>query len=160
MKAALCCCFILAFPILGRCEGVAYQWVDDNGVTVFSAKPPIDGRASESRPLGRSKNPEEAPADDWKVVNERLRRRISDIRNTRNTREAQKAEQQRIEEAHRYNCKAAKSNLQKLRVTAMGYLYRDPEVDEEYRRIALKEREARIREAEARIAIDCKQQID
>ena len=150
MKAALICSFLLTFSTLAYCQGMVYRWVDEDGVTVYSEKPPLDGRVSERISLPRTAEPGKESRQDW----EQVHKYFQDKRMSREVAEQAAEQQSMIEKARRNNCEAGKSNLQNL-IALADRRWHDKQAEPEYQRLREEERQAKMQESRERIAENC-----
>ncbi len=145
--------FILATALIltlaSQAQGQSYRWVDENGVTHYSQRPPVDKESVEIKPPPPPATP---PEEAWKKLNqERLQQ--EDTREDRK----QDAEQAKKEADYKKKraeaCTAARNNL--AAYEGPPGLVQTP--DGEYKRFTEEEREAKRQEARKLIQEYCDQ---
>jgi len=103
---------VLATCACASAAAAMYRWVDENGVTVYSATPPPSGEAIE---LQQQSAPS---ADAVDAARERLQRQRERAFDEEEARKGAAAEQEKQEAEAKFraeNCAAARNNLKKLR---------------------------------------------
>ena len=102
---------ILAQPLLA--DAAIYQWVDENGVTIYSQTPPKTGDA---RQITQKSRPTDNTA---KQKLHDMRQSIADRKEDRTEQKEKRTEEKKENERKRSNCKAATDNLATL--TSLGH---------------------------------------
>ncbi len=131
---------ILALPPLTN--AAVYQWVDENGVTIYSQTPPKSGNARQITHKNR-------PVDS--AAKKRLldtRQHIADRQEDRKQQKTKRAEEKAEKERLMRNCKAATGNLAKL--TGLGNRRYGGE------RLSEEQRQTKITEARKLISDTCR----
>jgi hypothetical protein len=136
---------LLALPALAK----SYRWVDENGVTHYSQRPPVEAESVEIKPPP----PPATPADEaWKELNKK-RLKLEDAREDRKL-ETDKAKKEAEEKKQRAEaCAAARKRL----AIYEGPPTRIKTADGEYIRPTEEQREAKRQEARELIEKYCDQ---
>jgi len=97
---------ILIHPILAN--AAIYQWVDDNGVTIYSQTPPKSGK---SRTITHKNRPVDGAAKQRLLD---MQQKSADRQEDRNLQKEKQTKEKAEQKRKMSNCNAAKSNLTKL----------------------------------------------
>ena len=130
---------LLAHPL--PATAAVYQWVDENGVTVYSQTPPLSGDA---RKITTQSVPENTVA---KSKLHELRQKADDLREDRMLKKEDKAKEREEALRKKSNCEAARQNLTNLQGLGRR-LYGGKRLTEE-------ERQQKIEEAQKQIKENC-----
>jgi len=136
---------LISTPLTGK----TYRWIDENGVTVYSQKPPRSGPATEIKPPPPPAiSPQEAQRklDAQKQV-------LEDLREDRELKKKEVKEKKAETKRLKSNCEAAQRNLTSLMNSPYG---RIKESDGTYRYITEETRQKKIKEAEKQTKENCK----
>lgn len=124
-----------------------YKWVNEEGVVTYSQTPPPN---SDSETVHvRSAPPKSGPSSKEKLDN--LRQRMVDSAEDRDLEKQKQQKEKEIAALKQQNCKAARSNLQKLEGLG-SRLYKK---DGEYKRLSEEERQSLMQEARKNIKDNC-----
>ncbi len=133
--------------LVSTAQGKSYRWVDEDGVTHYSQRPPVEQESVEIKPPPPPATP---PDEAWKELNKK-RLKLEDTREDRKG----DAEQAKKDAEHKKKraeaCAAARKNLA---------VYEGPPVrietpDGEYLRLTEEQREARRQKAREQVKKYC-----
>jgi len=127
----------------------SYRWVDENGVTVYSQKPPPSGAATEIKP---PPPPAISPEEAQRKLDAQ-RQSLEDLREDRELKKKESGEKKAEAKRQKSNCEAAQKNLAALLSRPRA---RQKEPDGEYRYITEEARQEKIAEAKKHIQENCK----
>ncbi|MCF6281188.1 MAG: DUF4124 domain-containing protein [Candidatus Polarisedimenticolaceae bacterium] len=130
---------ILAQPLLA--DAAIYQWVDENGVTIYSQTPPKSGDA---RQIPHKSRPTDSTAQQ-KLRD--MQQSIADRQEDRTQQKEKRAEKKKTSIRKRSNCKAATDNLATL--TSLGHRRYGGE------RLTEEQRQEKIAQAKKHIQENC-----
>lgn len=138
--------------LLTWCAGASaemYRWVDENGVTVYSQKPPPSGNARVIRPQA---GPSAAEVAASRARENQAAERLADDAEDRM--KAEEASKKDAEEKARkaQNCAAARKNLETMSNLGSRMVANE---QGEYSRPTMEQRQADIRAAEEEIKRSC-----
>lgn len=126
-----------------------YRWVDENGVTVYSQKPPPSGQATEIKP---PPPPATSPEEAQSKLDEQ-RQKLEDLREDRELKKKESGEKKAEAKRKKSNCEAAQRNLAGL-ISRPHARQKGP--DGEYHHIDEEARQEKITEAKKDIQENCK----
>jgi len=126
-----------------------YRWVDENGVTVYSQKPPPSGPVTEIKP---PPPPAISPEEAQRKLDAQLQT-LEDAREDRELEKKETAEKKAETERKKSNCEAAQRNLAGLISRPHA---RTKGTDGEYSYITEEARQEKIKEAKEHIKENCK----
>jgi hypothetical protein len=136
---------LIAFPCALPAQ--PYKWVDDKGVVTYSQTPPPGVETQRMKtPTGGTSG---GPSSQDKL--DQLRQRLADSHEDRQLEKQKRLEEKEEKERKKKNCQAARSNLSKLQ----GLGKRRFEVDGEYRRLSVEERERLMQKEKEHIKNNC-----
>ncbi len=130
---------ILTHPLLVNAE--IYQWVDKNGVTVYSQTPP---RSGDARKLTHTSRPIDHAA---KQRLQNMRQKVADQQEDRKLLKEKQAKESADKKLKLANCKAATNNLAKL--IGLGSRRYDGE------RLTEEQRQKKIAKAQKNMSENC-----
>ncbi len=130
-------------------SAATYQWVDENGVTVYSQLPPPN------QANVRKVAPPPPPATAPKAAQDELRRLQQKLEDLREDRQVQASAQQKEAEKQQVrseNCRRARENLQILQQRSRQLIKQS---DGSYKRYTPQEKAQKVAEYEAMIQRSC-----
>jgi len=127
----------------------SYRWVDENGITVYSQKPPPSGSATEIKP---PPPPAISPEEAQRKLDTR-RQALEDLREDRELKKKESGEKKAETKRQKSNCEAAQSNLAGLISRPHA---RQKEKDGEYSYISEEARQEKIEAAKKHIKENCR----
>lgn len=137
--------FLVCTPLAAK----TYRWVDENGVTVYSQKPPPSGPITIIKP---PPPPAVSPEEAWSKLNAR-KQKLDDLNENRELEKQEASKKKRENEGLKSNCEAAKRNL-------AGYIARpharQKGADGEYGYISEEARQKKMKQAKEQIKENCK----
>jgi len=139
--------FLLSLPTFAC--AATYQWVDENGVTVYSQLPPPN--QADARKVA----PPPPPATTPKAAQDELRRLQQKLEDLREDRELQASAQKKESEKQQLrveNCRRARENLQILQQRSRQLIKQS---DGTYKRYTPEEKAQKVAEYEAMIKRSC-----
>jgi len=139
----------ISAPLIAK----SYRWVDENGVTVYSQKPPPSGAATEIKP---PPPPAISPEEAQRKLDAQ-RQMLEDLKEDRELKKKEATEQKEVSKRQKSNCEAAQKNLATLtsRPHARARA-RQKGPDGEYRYITKEARQEKITAAKKQVQENCK----
>ena len=139
MKPLLLALMLTALPF--HVSAKVYQWVDENGKTVYSQNPPPSGNAREI------KTPTTAPTQSGSAQRklDNLRQRAKDLQEDRQLAKEKKAQQKEEQTRNKKNCQIARDKHSKLQGLGRR-LYNGKRLTEEERQRLMQEAQEKIKE--------------
>jgi hypothetical protein len=141
---------LLTLAVALSAEARIFRWTDENGVTVFSQTPPIDGRASETVRVAVPP-PARAPANETETPPPPAQQ-VDDYLEDKELAKQAEAEAEAEGKAREEACRAARGNLASLEVRG-NRLTRLP--DGSFQRLTEEQRQKYLLEAQEAIAANC-----
>ncbi|MFC1601989.1 DUF4124 domain-containing protein [Pseudomonadota bacterium] len=139
----------LVLTISSPLAAKSYRWVDENGVTVYSQKPPPSGSATEIKP---PPPPAISPEEAQRKLDAQ-RQSLEDLREDRELKKKESGEKKAEAKRQKSNCKAAQKNLADLISRPHA---RQKGEDGEYSYVTEEARQKIIAEAKKHIKENCK----
>ena len=127
----------------------SYRWVDENGVTVYSQKPPPSGIAKEIKP---PPPPAISPEEAQRKLDAQ-KQTLEDLKEDRELKKKESGEKKAEAKRLKSNCEAAQKNLVGLISRPRA---RQKGADGEYHHITEEARQKQITEAKKHIQENCK----
>jgi len=137
--------FIASAPLTAK----SYRWVDENGVTVYSQKPPPSGNATEIKPPP----PPAIPPEEAQRRLDAQRQKLEDLREDRELKKKESSEQKAEAQRKKSNCEAAQKNLAGLISRPHARIKGE---DGKYSYLTDEARQKKIEEAKQHIQENCK----
>ena len=133
--------------LVSTAQGKSYRWVDENGVTHYSQRPPVEQKSVEIKPPPPPATP---PDEAWKELNAK-RLKLEDAREDRKEDTEQAKKEADYKKKRAEVCTAARNNL--AAYEGPPGLVQTP--NGEYKRFTEEEREAKRQEARKLIQEYC-----
>jgi len=149
MKTRPLILIVFALLISAPLAAKTYRWVDENGVTVYSQKPPPSGPITIIKP---PPPPAISPEEAQRKLDAQ-QQRLEDLREDRALEKKAAREKKAESERLKSNCEAAKRNLAGLIARPHA---RQKGSDGEYRYITEEARQKKMQEAKEHIQENCK----
>jgi len=137
----------LALALASQACVATYQWVDENGVTVYSQLPPP------SQNEVRKVAPPPPPANPQAVQElQEMRQRLEDLREDRTLEASRKQEESQKQQIRAENCRNAKENIRLLQQKSRQLI---KDSDGVYKRYTEEQKAAKIREHQEVMQRNC-----
>jgi len=148
MSRTLSITFLLV-SLPGLAWAATYQWVDENGVTVYSQLPPPNQQ--EVRKVAPPPPPATSPKDAQQELRN-LQQRLADSREDREIKAGKAQKEAENQQVRAENCRKARENLRILQQRARQLIKQS---DGSYRRYTPEEKAEKSAEYEAMIKKSC-----